>query len=266
MCGFLQKPGKKNSTKSTTMGWDSDSDEAVDIDAQLAAKNAAKKTEFDEEEQMLKQIEKQKEAAAAKAAPKVAAASVSSGVVEVVVTRVYDEDEIALSDPLLERERMKRLQEKGEMALMDDLFAGCDKPETFDASQSSVVREVIKTIKEDSFEKLKLVTTREVEVLASRCADKVTASEVKSAGHKFLHELIRSLGHILSVTEVNALGKSLKELGVVKMREQAEKLAGKKKLSTDVAQMKKGAKVDVFDAINEVYGGEGYDEDYEEDY
>jgi len=26
------------------MGWDSDSDDAIDIDAQLAAKNAAKKT------------------------------------------------------------------------------------------------------------------------------------------------------------------------------------------------------------------------------
>ena len=33
----------KNFWKSN-MGWDSDSDDAVDIDAQLAAKNAAKKT------------------------------------------------------------------------------------------------------------------------------------------------------------------------------------------------------------------------------
>lgn len=247
------------------MGWDSDSDESVDIDAQLAAKNAAKKNEFDDEEQVLKQIEKQKAATAAKAAVKVAAPSVSSGVVEVVTTRVYDEDEIAQSDPALEKERMKRLQEKAEMALMGDLFAGCDKPESFEATQGTVVREVIKTIKEDSFEKLKLVTTRDVEVLASRCADKVTASEVKSAGHKFLHELIRSLGHVISVTEVNALSKSLKELGVLKAREAAEKLAGKKKLSTDVAQMKKGAKVDVFDAMNEVYGGD-YDEEDEEDY
>lgn len=223
-------------------------------------------SEFDEEEQLLKDIEKQKAIAAAKAAPKPAAPVVASGVVEVVETRTYDEDEIVLSDPKLEKERLKRLQDKAEMALMDDLFAGCDKPESAESAQgSTIVREVIKTIKEDSFEKLKLVTTRDVEVLASRCSDKLTSTDVKSAGHKFLHELIRSVGHTLSVTEVNALSKNLKELATLKAREAAEKLAGKKKLSTDVAQLKKGAKIDVFDAIDEVYGGGDYD-DYEEDY
>ena len=159
---------------------------------------------------------------------------------------------------------MLRLQEKAEMALMDDLFTGCEKPaSTIDTNQGSTVREVIKTIKEDSFEKLKLVTTRDVESLASRCSDKITSSEVKSAGHKFFHELVRSIGHTLTVTEINALSKNLKELSVAKAREAAEKLAGKKKLSTDVAQMKKGAKIDVFDAIDEVYGNEDY---YDDDY
>jgi hypothetical protein len=127
------------------------------------------------------------------------------------------------------------------------------------------VREVVKTIKEDSFEKLKLATTRDIETLASRCADKINVSEVKSAGFKFLNELIRSVGHGLTVTDINSLTKNLKELSTAKAREQAEKLAGKKKLPTDVAQMKKGAKIDVFDAMDEVYGGAGYDE-YEEDY
>ena len=180
--------------------------------------------------------------------------------------RTYDEDEIALSDPKLEKKRMQRLQEKAEMSIMDDLFSGCDKP----ASESgpagaSVVREVVKTIREDTFEKLQLVTTRDVESLANRCADKITSSDVKSAGHKFILELLRSTGHVLSVAEITALSKTLKDLSTAKAREAAEKLAGKKKLPTDVAQMKKGAKVDVMDALNEVYGGEGYD-DYEDDY
>ena len=256
------------------MGWDSDSDDAVDIDAQLAAKNAAKKTyaisalgvwysprEFDDEEKALKAVAK------SQPKPKASAPSVSTGgAVEIITTRTYDEDEIGTSDPRAEKMRMQRLQEKAEMALMDDLFVGCDKPEDrTEASKSSLVREVVKTIKEDSFEKLKLVTTRDVETLASRCADKITSSDVKSAGHKFLNEMIRSIGHTLTVTDINGLSKVLKDLGAAKAREQAEKLAGKKKLSTDVAQMKKGAKVDVFDAMDEVYGDE-YEEGYDDDY
>lgn len=257
------------------MGWDSDSDDGVDIAAQLAAKNAASKKkyvpklvtssidvrQFDDEELAVK-------AAAKVQAPTVKpvkqAPAVSSGTVEIVTTRTYDEDEIALSDPNLEKKRMQRLQEKAEMSLMDDLFAGCDKPvnESGELVQSTVVREVVKTIREDTFEKLTLVTTRDVESLASRCGDKITASDVKSAGHKFIHELLRSVGHSLSVSEVNALSKTLKDLSTAKAREAAEKMAGKKKLPTDVAQMKKGAKIDVHDAMDELYGNDY--EDYEE--
>ena len=217
--------------------------------------------EFDDEEKALKAVAK------TQPKPKVTAPSVSSsGAVEVITTRTYDEDEIAESDPRLEKMRMQRLQEKAEMALMDDLFEGCEKPEDrSEGTKSSIVREVVKTIKEDSFEKLKLVTTRDVETLASRCADKITSSDVKSAGHKFINEMIRSVGHTLTVTDINGLSKVLKDLGATKARDQAEKLAGKKKLSTDVAQMKKGAKVDVFDAMDEVYGDD-YGEDYDEDY
>lgn len=247
------------------MGWDSDSDDEIDIDAQLAAKNAVKKSQFDEEEErVLKAVASKAQAVAPK--PKASAPSVSSGATVEVVTRTYDEDEIALSDPRLEKERMKRLQEKSEMALMDELFAGCDKPESEAALGSSMVREVVKTIKEDSFEKLQLITTKDVETLAGRCADKISASEVKSVSHKFVTELIRSVGHALTVTELTQLQKVLKDLQIAKQREQAEKLAGKKKLSTDVAQMKKGAKIDVFDAIDEVYGGKAEYEEYDEDY
>jgi hypothetical protein len=66
------------------------------------------------------------------------------------------------------------------------------------------------------------------------------------------------------MADITQLQKVLKELSTAKAREQAEKLAGKKKLSTDVAQLKKGAKIDVFDAIDEVYGDdyEEYDEAY----
>jgi hypothetical protein len=44
--GTLRKNPQKfpNFSEAFNMGWDSDSDDAVDIDAQLAAKNAAKKT------------------------------------------------------------------------------------------------------------------------------------------------------------------------------------------------------------------------------
>jgi len=244
------------------MGWDSDSDDAVDIDAQLAAKAVAKKAELDEEEaKALKAAASKATLAAPK--PKVAAPSVSSDVSVEVVTRTFDEDEIATNDPKKEKERMKRLQEKAEMALMDDLFAGCDKPSTDNGS--SMVREVIKTIKEDSFEKLSLLTSKDVEILAGRCSDKILASAVKSAGHKFVNEMIRSVGHTMTVTDLNQLQKILKDLSVAKAREQAEKLAGKKKLSTDVAQMKKGAKVDVLDAMGEVYGDD-YDDYDEKDY
>ena len=243
------------------MGWDSESDDAIDIDAQLAAKAAAKKDQFeDEEEKILKATASKAAVVAPK--PKVSAPSVSSRVSVEVVTRTYDEDEIATNDPKKEKERMKRLQEKAEMALMDDLFAGCEKPET--EGGSSIVREVVKTIKEDSFEKLTLVTSKDVEILAGRCSDKILASAVKSAGHKFVNEIIRSVGHTMTVTDLNQLQKILKDLSVAKAREQAEKLAGKKKLSTDVAQMKKGAKIDVLDAMGEVYGDD-YD-DYEDDY
>jgi len=216
-------------------------------------------SEFDDEEKALKAVAK------TQPKPKVTAPSVSStGAIEVITTRTYDEDEISESDPRLEKMRMQRLQEKAEMALMDDLFEGCEKPEDrSEGTKSSIVREVVKTIKEDSFEKLKLVTTRDVETLASRCADKITSSDVKSAGHKFINEMIRSVGHTLTVTDINGLSKVLKDLGAAKARDQAEKLAGKKKLSTDVAQMKKGAKVDVFDAMDEVYGDD-YGEDYDE--
>ena len=243
------------------MGWDSDSDDAIDIDAQLASKATAKTTQFDDEESVLKVAASK--VAAAPAKPKVSAPSVSSGTSVEVVTRTYDEDEIASADPHKEKERMKRLQEKSEMALMDDLFAGCDKPES--AGASSMVREIVKTIKEDSFEKLNLVTSKDVETLAGRCSDKLLSSAVKSAGHKFVNEIIRSVGHTMTVADLNQLQKILKDLSVAKSREQAEKLAGKKKLSTDVAQMKKGAKIDVFDAIGEVYG-DNYDEYDEEDY
>jgi hypothetical protein len=244
------------------MGWDSESEGEIDIDAQLAAKAAAKKNQFEEEEaKALKAAASKAAAPAAKA--KAPAPSVSSDATVEVVTRTYDEDEIASSDPRKEKERMKRLQDKAEMALMDDLFAGCDKPES--AEGSSMVREIVKTIKEDSFEKLTLLTSKDVEILAGRCSDKILSSAVKSAGHKFVNEIIRSVGHTLTVTDLNQLQKVLKDLSTAKAREQAEKLAGKKKLSTDVAQMKKGAKVDVFDAIGEVYGDD-YEEYDEEDY
>jgi hypothetical protein len=39
-----QKSPSKFFFLKSNMGWDSDSDDAIDIDAQLAAKNAAKKT------------------------------------------------------------------------------------------------------------------------------------------------------------------------------------------------------------------------------
>jgi hypothetical protein len=245
------------------MGWDSDSDDAVDIDAQLAAKNAAKQTILDEEEaRALKAAASKAQASAPK--PKVAAPSVSSGTTVEVSSRTYDEDEITQSDPKLEKARMKRLQEKAELALMDDLFAGCEKPASAEEAGTTLVREVVRTIKEDSFEKLQLVTTKEVENLANRCGDKISASEVKSAGQKFMTELIRSIGHTLAVSDIAQLQKVLKELSTAKAREQAEKIAGKKKLSTDVAQLKKGAKIDVFDAMDEVYGDdyEEYDEAY----
>lgn len=244
------------------MGWDSESEGDIDIDAQLAAKVAVKKNQFEEEEAMALKVAASKAAAPAMK-PKVAAPSVSSGTTVEVTTRTYDEDEIVSSDPTKEKERMRRLQEKAELALMDDLFAGCDKPES--AEGSTIVREVVKTIKEDSFDKLSLVTSKDVEILAGRCSDKIMASAVKSAGHKFVNEIIRSVGHTLTVTDIGQLQKTLKELSTAKAREQAEKLAGKKKLSTDVAQMKKGAKVDVFDAIGEVYGDD-YDNYDEEDY
>ena len=258
------------------MGWDSDSDDGADIAAQLAAKNAAAKkkyvvglcrfilcfSQFEDEERALEAAAKAKLAVNK---PSKSAPVVSGGTVEIVTTRTYDEDEIALSDPSLEKKRMQRLQEKAEMSLMDDLFSGCDKPATsaVESGGSTVVREVVKTIREDTFEKLVLVTTRDVEALAVRCADKITSSDVKSAGHKFVHELFRSIGHVLSVSEVAALSKTLKDLSTAKQREAAEKLAGKKKLPTDVAQMKKGAKIDVHDAMSELYGDYG---DYEEDY
>jgi hypothetical protein len=245
------------------MGWDSDSDDAIDIDAQLAAKNAAKQTIIDEEEaRALKVAASKAQSAAPKA--KATAPSVSSGSTVEISSRTYDEDEIMQSDPSLEKARMKRLQEKAELALMDDLFAGCEKPESAQEGGPSLIREVVKTIKEDSFEKLQLVTTKEVENLANRCGDKISVSEVKSAGQKFMTELIRSIGHNLSVADIAQLQKVLKELSTAKAREQAEKLAGKKKLSTDVAQLKKGAKIDVFDAMDEVYGDdyEEYDEAY----
>ena len=205
------------------MGWDSDSDDAVDITAQLAAKNTAKKTQFDEEEEIALRAVASKAQAAVPAKPKAAAPVVSAGASVEVVTRVYDEDDIVLADPALEKLRQKRVQEKSELSMMNDLFAGCDKPESaMEAAGSTVVREVVRTIKEDSFEKLQLVTTKDVEALANRCADKISSSDVKSVGHKFVNELIRSVGHTLTVTDLTSLQKVLKELSIAKQREQAE--------------------------------------------
>lgn len=130
------------------------------------------------------------------------------------------------------------------------------------------VREVTKVIKEDSFETLQLKTLKDVEFLSSRCSQKILDCKVKGAGCKFLNDMLKFLGpKALELNDFSTLFKSLKDIELIKKRDEADRMSNKKKLSTDVDQMKKGAKIDIHSAMDEVYGG-GEDEDeeyYDED-
>lgn len=266
------------------MGWSDDDWDADDVDKKLEASQAKKAKDWDsssDEEKKPEEEEKPKPKAEPKPEPK-AKATGKKGKKKFTPMNLAAEEtkpDVPLADPVEEKKRKQKLVEDADARLAADLFSDCPPP----ASKKETAKEVsnsavvgsssdlpvkIQYVTKDSFEELQLNVQKDVEVLSSRCCQKIMKSATLKAGaaHKFVFDLFKALEPELGVSELNELDKFvaqvLKEKKVNKTAVEANKKKGNEKLS-------KTTKFNVKDEMSTVYGeGEWDEEDWDgyEDY
>lgn len=250
--------------------WD---DDDVDVEELLAAQQKKK----DEEELTIDDIEeakrKQAEAEAA-AAPKIKKEKKKKEVEEEAKDVRHDE---TLSDPVAEKMRRQKLVEDADARMAADLFSGVsfaqqkiDEDKAILAEKKAKEEEVkakkaaakAKIEVRDGFDEVKLTTQADVEKLLASCLEKIETGKAKGAAPLFMTHLTKALEVQLSTEELNAFDKLI--AGIVKAKKVEKTAADTAKRKTNV-KMDKNTKFDTGKELAEVYGGGGYDEDWDED-
>jgi len=259
------------------MGWDDSGDEdewdADDIEAKIEAQRKEKERERRREEGLDSDSEGEKAAKAAvsapkpKKAPKGPSTKTQAGA---STTADIDPDQVPLSDPKAERERLKRLQEKSDARLANDLFSGFGKEETpmqkekrektEAAKAKAVAKPKVKVI--DAFENLELKVQKDVDDLNSTILGKFEKSTLHKGGPvKFITELFKQLESSMDLTDLEDLNKTVD--GMVKNKKvvKGATLAKDNKANTKID---KNTKFNAQSEWADIYGGGG--DEYEEEW
>eukprot|EP00920_Eleutheroschizon_duboscqi_P000157 GHVT01000578.1.p1 GENE.GHVT01000578.1~~GHVT01000578.1.p1 ORF type:complete len:233 (+),score=38.90 GHVT01000578.1:346-1044(+) len=146
----------------------------------------------------------------------------------------------ALHDPKAEKARQQKLVEDGDRRLMDDLFAGCDRPEghkVYDSPDSDAVEgrmgraSRIATSK-DPFESLSLKTLKQCEEVAERLTPRIQEAPAKSpAWLRFLSILLSECAPKMDTKDLTSLSKKVQ--ATIKEKADAQRVAAEKKKPND---------------------------------
>jgi hypothetical protein len=184
-----------------------------------------------------------------------------------------DPDQITLDDPEEERLRLRRLQEKADEDIIDDLFDqkkrndleddlfGDDKEEEDDVEIQYDIT--------DTFDEVTLDTDTAQRQFSKEVFAKATSCPAKGAVHKFLYELMKECADgkegekNLKIADCEELQKKLMTVLKEKRKANADKTLAEKKAND---MTKKNAKIDVHSEMAMMYGGGDEDYDDEEDY
>lgn len=181
-------------------------------------------------------------------------------------TSSYSVQDEVLPDPVAERLRQRRLVEENEKRLMEDLFAGCERPEAA-AAPSELEQRPLVTVKEpkahsgDPMEAIQLKTYRDCERLVESLTPKILDSPAKSpAWLRLLDLLLKECTPKMDLKDLRTLQGKLN--ASVAERTKAElAMAQKKKKPNDVGSQCRNYK----DELDIVYGGDSEEEEEEED-
>jgi len=259
------------------MGWE-DSDEedewdADDIEAKVEAQRKEKERERRREEGLDSDSEEEKAKKAAAAAPKKPKAkgpSTKKKDDEGKPAAEIDPDQVPLDDPKAERERLKRLQEKTNARLANDLFSGFAKEESpmeqekrdkaEAAKAKAAAKPKIKVI--DAFEDLELKVQKDVDELNSTILAKFEKSTLHKGGPvKFITELFKQLEPTLDLTDLDDLNKTVEAMAKDKKVVKGANLQKDNKANTKI---NKNTKFNASSEWADIYGGGG--DEYEEEW
>lgn len=179
------------------------------------------------------------------------------------------EDEIC-NDPVAERLRRQRLEEENEKRLMDDLFAGCERPEAPANSAGDTAQRGISAAQaarafaataSDPLDAIQLKTFRDCERLVESLSRKIISSPAKSpAWLRLLDLLLKECSPKMTVKDLRTFQGKLNS--TIAEKETAERqLAEKKKKPNDVGSQCRNYK----DELDLVYGGDSEEEDGDDD-
>ncbi|CDI81827.1 hypothetical protein, conserved [Eimeria acervulina] len=181
------------------------------------------------------------------------------------------QQEVELNDPMEERRRRQMLTEEAEKRLMDDLFAGCERPQTNTqkvevAPKTTTAAKTAKTItatSADVFDGFELKTFKDCERFVERISTKILDSPAKSpAWLRLLDLLLKECSPKMDLKDLRSLQQKL--AATISEKEKAERLlATKKKKPNDIGSQCRNYK----EELDVVYGGDSQDdeEDYDDD-
>ncbi|PHJ25585.1 translation initiation factor eif3 subunit [Cystoisospora suis] len=182
-----------------------------------------------------------------------------------------DQSDAPLSDPLAEKMRRQKLVEEADKRLMDDLFAGCERPADYSApSVSSTAAagsskpQKAKTATQavDPFEAINLRSYKDCEQFAQKLSRKIQESPAKSpAWLRLLDLILKDCTPKMDMKDLVSLQNKVQQSVAAKDKEMKQ-LAEKKKKPNDV-----GSKIKNYqDEMDLLYGDlSGEEEDEDED-
>jgi hypothetical protein len=181
-----------------------------------------------------------------------------------------DPDQIPLDDPEAERLRLRRLQEKADEDVIDDLFDNKKRNDLEDdlfADDNDEDDDVeIQYDITDTFDDVSLDTTTAQSQFSKEVFSKIKECQAKGAVHKFLYELMKECCEAkeegeknLKIADCEDLQKKLMTCLKEKRKANADKTLAEKKAND---MTKKNAKIDVHSEMAMMYGG---DEEWDEE-
>ncbi|XP_026193376.1 uncharacterized protein LOC34617946 [Cyclospora cayetanensis] len=179
------------------------------------------------------------------------------------------EDEI-LNDPMAERLRRQKLVEKDEKRLMDDLFAGCERPDVPPTAQADLEQraalaakaaKALSVTSSDPLDSIQLKTFRDCERLVESLSKKILDSPAKSpAWLRLLDLLLKECSPKMDLKDLRTLQAKLNATVTEKAKAERQ-LAEKKKKPNDIGSQCRNYK----DELEVVYGGESEEEEEDDD-
>lgn len=214
-------------------------------------------------EDLLDEIE---EPAAPPPAPKPAAAAAKPK----AAAKVFAAEDETVNDPMAERMRRQKLVEENEKRLMDDLFAGCERPEapakpSTEIEQRALIAaraaKALAATSSDPLDAVQLKTFRDCERLVESLSKKILESPAKSpAWLRLLDLLLKECTPKMDLKDLKTLQAKIASM-VIEKEKAGRQLAEKKKKPNDTGSMCRNYQ----DELDAVYGSDSEDEEQEED-